>query len=298
MHAYEGTQPYFNYPRILGHELAAEIVEVNGESTFVPGDAVTILPYFSCGTCIACRNGTPNCCVNIKVCGVHADGGMVEYLTVPLEYIIPGGGLTYDELALIEPLAIGAHAVRRAGVKPGEVVLVVGAGPIGLGLMAFAHIAGAYVIAADVNVNRLQFCKEHVNVQHTIDASVNDVYRRLKEITSGDMASVVFDATGNQGAMQQAFDYMAHGGRYVLVGLQKQDLSFNHPEFHKREATLMSSRNATKADFEYVMQCMREGLVNPQTYITHRALFANIKDVFAGWLKPGNGVIKAMVEVG
>ncbi len=298
LHAYEGTQPYFNYPRILGHELAAEVADANGCEGFLTGEAVTVLPYFSCGTCIACRNGKPNCCVNIQVCGVHTDGGMAEYFSVPAHYVIHGNGLSYDELALVEPLAIGAHGIRRANVQTGEFVLVIGAGPIGLGLMEFARIAGARVIAADVNANRLAFCEQHLHVQYTIDASVEEIYRELKEITNADMPTVVIDATGNRGAMITAFSYLAHGGRYVLVGLQKQELSFSHPEFHKREATLMSSRNATKADFAFVMQCMKEGLIKPSTYITHRTKFSQVKDEFEGWLNPANGVIKAMVEVG
>jgi len=297
LHAYEGTQPYFNYPRILGHELAAEVADANGHNEFSAGEAVTVLPYFSCGTCIACRNGKTNCCATIQVCGVHRDGGMAEYFAVPAKYVIHGDGLSFDELALVEPLAIGAHGIRRANVQPGETVVIIGAGPIGLGLMEFARIAGAQVIAVDINANRLAFCKQHLHVQYTIDASVDDVYRVLKEITNGDMAGVVIDATGNKNAMEAAFAYLAHGGRYVLVGLQKQELSFSHPEFHKREATLMSSRNATKADFSFVMQCMKEGLINPSTYITHRTTFNNIKAEFEGWLNPANGVIKAMVEV-
>src|SRR5690349_21486819 len=135
LHAYEGTQPYFEYPRILGHELAGDLVDLDQAPGFAIGDAVTIIPYFSCGHCIACRNGKPNCCVSINVCGVHVDGGMVEYLSVPSSSLVHNGGLGHDQLALVEPLAIGAHAVRRAAVRPDEFVLVVGAGPIGLGVM-------------------------------------------------------------------------------------------------------------------------------------------------------------------
>jgi 2-desacetyl-2-hydroxyethyl bacteriochlorophyllide A dehydrogenase len=297
LHAYQGTQPYFDYPRILGHELAAEVADTNSASGFLQGETVTVLPYFSCGKCIACRNGKPNCCATIQVCGVHTDGGMREFFCVPAEYVIHGNGLSFDELALVEPLAIGAHGIRRADVKPGEVVLIIGAGPIGLGLMEFARVAGARVIAADVNANRLAFCQQHLHVEHTIDASVEDIYRELKEITNGDMATVVIDATGNRGAMVNAFSYMAHGGRYVLVGLQKQELCFSHPEFHKREATLMSSRNATRADFSFVMQCLKGGLIKPSTYITHRTTFGRVKEEFESWLNPATGVIKAMVDM-
>ncbi|MDQ6815290.1 MAG: zinc-binding alcohol dehydrogenase family protein [Bacteroidota bacterium] len=298
LHAFEGTQPFFSYPRVLGHELAGELVEVSDAADFKIGEAVSCIPYFNCGTCIACRTGKPNCCTHIQVCGVHMDGGMAEYLSVPSYSLLHGQGLSFDELALVEPLAIGAHGVRRAGIQPGEFVLVIGAGPIGLGTMEFARIAGGKVIALDVNAHRLQFCKQTLKVPHTINALSATVTAGLMEITNGDMPTVVIDATGNLKAINNAFQYMAHGARYVLIGLQKGDISFSHPEFHKREGTLMSSRNGTRADFEHVISCMKKGEVKPMTYITHRVLFDNVKDEFKSWLHPENGVIKAMVSLG
>jgi 2-desacetyl-2-hydroxyethyl bacteriochlorophyllide A dehydrogenase len=297
LHAYEGTQPYFEYPRILGHELAGELVEADDAEGFKPGEAVTFIPYFNCGTCIACRNGKPNCCTTIKVCGVHAHGGMVEYLSVPSASLIHGEGLSYDELALIEPLAVGAHGIRRAAVQPHEFVLVMGAGPIGLGTMEFARIAGAQVIALDINEARLQFCRDKLQINYTINALDTNVTEQLAQITNGDMPTVVIDATGNQKAINNAFQYMAHGARYVLIGLQKGDIVFSHPEFHKREATLMSSRNATRQDFEQVVAAVKSGLVSPTTYITHRVLFNQVKDEFASWLDPDTGVVKAVIEM-
>ena len=297
LHAFEGTQPYFNYPRILGHELAAELVEVDGRDDFKQHEIVAFIPYFNCGTCIACRNRRPNCCVSLKVSGVHIDGGMVEYLSVPSYSLVHGDGLDLDSLALIEPLAIGAHGVRRAGIKEGEFVLVVGAGPIGLGTMEFARIAGGQVIALDLVDSRLQFCKQNLGVPFTINGSNSDVVEQLKEITDGNMPTVVIDATGSRGAINGAFNFMAHGGRYVLIGLQKEMISFSHPEFHNREATLMSSRNATREDFDHVISSIKNGSINPTNYITHRVGFDQVKDQFASWLNPANGVIKAMVEM-
>ncbi len=297
LHAFEGTQPYFNYPRILGHELAGELIEFDNAPGFEIGEAVSFIPYFNCGECIACRRGKTNCCTKMQVCGVHVDGGMVEYLSVPSSSLLHGEGLGFDELALVEPLAIGAHGVRRAEVEPGEFVLVIGAGPIGLGTMEFARIAGGKVIALDINEQRLQFCKEKLKVAHSVNALAPDVTEQLKTITNGDMPTVVIDATGSLKAINNAFQYMAHGARYVLIGLQKGDISFSHPEFHKREATLMSSRNATRQDFELVIENMKKGEVKPTTYITHRVLFHQVKEEFEGWLNPSNGVIKAMVEM-
>jgi 2-desacetyl-2-hydroxyethyl bacteriochlorophyllide A dehydrogenase len=297
LHAFEGTQPYFNYPRILGHELAGELVEFDDAPGFSAGESVTFIPYFNCGKCVACRNGKTNCCVQMQVCGVHVDGGMVEYLSVPSSSLLHGDGLSFDELALVEPLSIGAHGVRRAALEPGEFVSVIGAGPIGLGTMEFARIAGAKVIALDINEQRLQFCKDKLKVTYTVNALTSDVTEQLKEITNGDMPTVVIDATGSLKAINNAFQYMAHGARYVLIGLQKGDISFSHPEFHKREGTLMSSRNATRQDFEHVIANMKKGEVKPTTYITHRVLFDRVKEEFEGWLNPANGVIKAMVEM-
>ena len=296
LHAYEGTQPFFNYPRILGHELAAEIVETDAAG-FAAGEQVTFIPYFNCGTCIACRMGKPNCCAHIKVCGVHIDGGLTEYLQVPDPTLVHGDGLRVEELALVEPLAIGAHGLRRAGAQPGEFALIVGAGPIGLGTMEFARIAGAQVIALDINESRLRFCRENLQVPFTVNPLREDVPEKLREITRGDMPTVVIDCTGSLAAINNAFQYMGHGGRYVLIGLQKGDIQFNHPEFHKREATLMSSRNATRQDFEHVTDSMKKGFVNPTNYITHQVRFGEVKDTFASWLNPATGVIKAMVEM-
>lgn len=298
LHAFEGTQPYFEYPRILGHELAGELVDFDDAPAFQKGEAVTFIPYFNCGVCIACRSDKPNCCTKMQVCGVHVDGGMAEYVSVPSNALVHGGSLSYDALALVEPLAIGAHAVRRAGIQPGEHVLVVGAGPIGLGIMELARIAGATVMAMDVNETRLAFCKEKLAIPYIINATAHDVREQLSEITTGDMPAVVMDATGNLQAIHSSFQYMAHGARYVLVGLQKGEVCFSHPEFHKREATLMSSRNATREDFNKVISSMEEGLIDPKAYITHRVHFDQVQQDFDSWLKPETGVIKVMVELG
>lgn len=295
LHAFEGTQPFFSYPRILGHELAGDVCDWNGV-TPRDGARATLTPYFNCGICIACRNGRPNCCATLNVCGVHSDGGMVEYLQVPADKLITSD-LSYDELALVEPLAIGAHGIRRAQVQPGEFVLVVGAGPIGLGIMEFARIAGGQVIAMDINEDRLEFCRSRLQVPYTVNASSPDSVNNIRDITSGDMPTVVIDATGHLGAIERGFEFIAHGGRYVLVGLQRGRIGVLHPEFHKREATLMSSRNATQEDFIQVLSAMREGQVRPTTYITHRIGFDELAGQFASLLDPNARVVKAMVSM-
>jgi threonine dehydrogenase-like Zn-dependent dehydrogenase len=220
---------------------------------------------------------------------------MVDYLSVPSALLIHGKGMSYDQLALVEPLAIGAHAIRRAAVQPGEFVLVVGAGPIGLGTMEAARIAGGEVIAMDINKGRLRFCRERLGLLHTVEAG-EEAMEELKHITRGDMPTVVVDATGSLRAIDQSFQYMAHGARYVLVGLQKGEIRFSHPEFHRREGTVMSSRNATRQDFETVMAAMQKKEIDPTAYITHRVGFDGVKSEFAAWLDPATEVIKAMVE--
>jgi threonine dehydrogenase-like Zn-dependent dehydrogenase len=222
---------------------------------------------------------------------------MVDLLSVPDYSLVHGNGLSFDELALVEPLAIGAHGIRRAAIEEGEFVLVVGAGPIGLGAMEFARIAGAQVIAMDINDRRLEFCTEKLGVAHTVNPLKSYPIRQLKEITHNDMPTVVIDATGSLRAINDGFQYLAHSGRYVLIGLQKGEISVSHPEFHKREATLMSSRNATRQDFEHVISSMKKGDVDPATYITHRVRFEEITEQFQSWLIPETGVIKAMVSL-
>lgn len=295
LHAYKGNQPFFSYPRILGHELAATIEQVGEDSGFQPGEDVSFIPYYSCGKCIACRSGKENCCSSIQVCGVHVDGGMTELLKVPEKALLKSHGLSLDALALTEPLAIGAHGVRRAAIQEGEFAVVIGAGPIGLGAAHFAALAGARVIVVDRDQNRLDFCKNNLPVYAVVNGAETDPISFVSELTNGDMAEAVFDATGNLQAIESGLGYLAHGGRFVLIGLQKNNFSFSHPEFHKREASLMSSRNATKADFETVIDALLTGKVNPETYITHRMHFDEVCDRFDSLYEPGNGLIKAMI---
>lgn len=294
-HAFEGTQPFFDYPRILGHEIAAEVVASDPGYEFKTGDFVTISPYFSCGTCIACRNGKTNCCVSIKVFGVHTDGAMQEYISVPVSSIVAGNGLSLDELALVEPLAIGAHGVGLGQIKKGDTVLVLGAGPIGLGAVAFSTINGGEVIVIDVNDSRLDFCRERFDVKHTINPLKNDPMDQIKEITGGDMVKVVIDCTGNLNAINDAFRFLAHGGKFIMIGLQKGTIQVLHPEFHKREAMLMSSRNALPEDFAHVIDCISKGLIKPLDFVTHYVPFKKVKEKFDQLLHADQSLIKALI---
>ncbi|AOH55165.1 alcohol dehydrogenase [Peribacillus muralis] len=297
IHAFGGNQPFFSYPRILGHELSGYIEEIpENPEGLKNGDQVAIIPYLNCGKCMACSVGKTNCCKDMKVLGVHAEGGMSEWITVPYDHLVKTEGLTLDQSAMIEPLSIGAHAVRRAAIHEGEFALVIGAGPIGLGVMAFAKEKGAKVIVMDVNDERLAFARKWAKVDHTLNVLENPL-DKLAELTNGDMPSVVFDATGNAKSMMNSFKYPAHGGRLIYVGLVKSDICFNDPDFHSKELTLMGSRNATRQDFNDVVDTLKNNRLDLSMYITHRAQLDELINQFEGWLAPEAKMIKAIVEM-
>ena len=295
LHIFTGNQPYLSYPRIMGHELSGTVEEAPEGSALSAGDIVTIIPYMSCGHCSACLKGKSNCCRNIGVLGVHRDGGMVEYLSVPQQFVLKAEGLSLDQAAMTEFLAIGAHAVRRGAVEKDQHVLIVGAGPIGMAVAVFAVMNGATVTMIDSREDRLSFCRDHLGVANIVQLGEGDK-DRLSEITEGNFFDVVFDATGNPKAMERGFSFVGHGGAYVLVSIVASDISFNDPEFHKRETTLLGSRNATPEDFERVLEALRAGRV-PEALITHRMTLAEVPANFASLTDPRAGVIKGMVEV-
>ncbi|GCE24005.1 zinc-binding alcohol dehydrogenase family protein [Dictyobacter kobayashii] len=229
LHAFRGEQPFFNYPRILGHELGVEVVAVGEQvQQITVGMRCAVEPYLNCGTCPPCRRGKTNCCMNIRVLGVHIDGGMSEYLLVPADHLHPARTLSFEQLALVEPLAIGAHAVERARLATDEQVLVVGAGPIGLAVTQFALLAGAQVVVMDISESRLDFCRQQWSEVTCINGG-QDAQAALQKIYGDDFPTAVFDATGNPHSMRAAFNYVAYGGRLIFVGLIQGDVSFNDP---------------------------------------------------------------------
>jgi 2-desacetyl-2-hydroxyethyl bacteriochlorophyllide A dehydrogenase len=295
LHAFKGIQPYFTYPRVLGHELAVEYVEGNAKG-FSKGDLLTILPYKYCGSCFACRQGKTNCCSSLSVMGVHEDGGMCEYLSVPDHLLIKSDGLTLDQITMVEPLAIGAHAVQRASIQPHDQVLVMGAGPIGIGLLHFLSMLQIKTMVTETIPFRIEYCCAHIPGIVCIDPAKENMEDALLSYTNGDMPSVIFDATGNLSAIDQSLSYLSHAGRYVLVGLQQQDIRVNHPQFHKREATLMSSRNATKADFEFVIETLNNKSIDVNPMITHRLNFDGLPEDFPSLFENKSHLIKAMIS--
>lgn len=296
MHIFRGTQPFLSYPRVMGHELSGHVVSAPDGSALAAGDQVYVMPYLSCGTCIACRKGKTNCCTRIEVLGVHRDGGMSEYLALPERFVVKTEGISLDDAAMIEFLAIGAHAVTRGSVQAGDNVLVVGAGPIGMAAMLFAKLKGATVTVLDARQDRLQFCRDTFGIERTVQTGAQDK-DQLAAYSDGEFFDIVFDATGNIKAMERGLEFVAHGGTYVLVSIVRDTLSFSDPEFHKRETSLLGSRNATAADFEEVVAAMKAGLVPTALLNTHRSTLDEFTAVLPLWMEPSAGVIKAIVEV-
>ena len=297
LHAYKGDQPFFSYPRVLGHELGVEVEELAESSPGIHvGDYCAVEPYYNCGLCPSCRTGKTNCCEQLSVLGVHEDGGMCEVLAVPVHKLHPSRTLPLEHLALVEMLTIGAHAVSRAGVTTRHRVLVIGAGPIGLAAIQFAQLAGGSPVVFEMDASRRAFCKNFMRVEHALAPS-DSPEDQLRDIYRGALPDIVLDATGNTHSMHNAFSYVGSGGTLVFIGLFIGDISFYDPEFHRKEMTLMSSRNATPADFSYVIRMLEEGRINLNPWITHRTHIDRVVDEFPTWLDRSQGVIKAMIDV-
>ncbi len=294
---YLGKMPFFSYPRIPGHELGVEVLKVGeGVTNVKPGDRCSVEPYINDPESYASRRGHPNCCERLEVLGVHRDGGMRPRFVLPARKLHPSKKLGFEQLALVETLAIGCHAVNRAAVKADESCLVIGAGPIGLSALEFVKLSGAKTIVLDVNDRRLDFCKTVMGVPHTVKLT-EDVVNDLREVTDGHMPDVVIDATGSSVSMSNAFGYTAPGGRLVYVGITTEEVRFKHPVFHKTEGTLLCSRNALPADFHKIIRLIEKGQIDTGPWVTHRSAFEDLPGLFPSYTRPETGVIKAMVEV-
>lgn len=295
-----GKMPFFSYPRIPGHELGIEVAAVGESVTNVkPGDHCSVEPYINCQRCYSCRRGHTNCCDGHLTLGVHIDGGMRSHFIVPARKLHISRQLSFEQLALVETLAIGCHAINRAQPKPAEHVLVIGAGPIGLSVIEFSKLTGARTIVMDMNEARLAFARDRMGIPDTIHAKGDgSELAKLSEITAGQLADVVVDATGSNRSMGAALQYCAFAGRLVYVGITQQEVSFPHaPIMHRRELTLLASRNALAPDFARIIRLIEEGRIDTVPWITHHAAFDNLIAEFPAWLKPETGVIKAMVVV-
>lgn len=295
-HIFEGNQPYLDYPRVMGHELAVEVVEAPEDSGLAAGTICVANPYLNCGDCGACRKGKPNCCEKLAVLGVHRDGGMASLISLPPKNLIAAPGLTVEECAMVEFLAIGAHAVRRAAIAAGERTLVIGAGPIGLGVGLFASLSGGAVTMMDRDQGRLDVARELFNVAGSILAA-GDVGGLVKNGADGSAFDIVFDATGSRESIEDGFAYVANGGRYVLVSVVKGSISFTDADFHRKELTLMGSRNATSEDFARVIATIGAGQAPSNKWITHRTSLEGAVRDLPKWASQKSGLIKAVIEI-
>ena len=294
LHAFAGNQPFFTYPRIPGHELGVEVVAVGaGVRNVGVGEHCAVEPYLSCGHCIACRRGRTNCCETLKVLGVHVDGGWRDEIVVPAAKLHGSKTLTFEQLALVETLGIGAHAVARGAPERGESTLVVGAGPIGLAVAQFAVEAGARVTVLDVSETRRAFAARWLGA-HALDAR-GLTPDGLRAALGGDLPTLVFDATGNPAAMRQAFLWPAQGGRIVFASLVQGEIAFDDPNFHRRELTVHATRNSTAVEFRRIIGLIESGRIDTAPWVTHRALLADVPKIFAEWTRRETGVIKAMI---
>ena len=297
---YLGKMPFFSYPRIPGHELGAEVLAVGAGVTNVkPGDRCSVEPYINCGHCYSCQRGFTNCCETNKTLGVMCDGGMCERMILPARKLHPSSKLTFEQLALVETLAIGCHAVNRGEPKATEHVLVIGAGPIGLSAIEFARLSGARTIVMDMNEQRLAFVREKMRVPDTILARGDgEELKRLSDLTNGRLADVVVDATGSNKSMGHALNYCAFKGRLVYVGITQSEISFPHaPALHRRELDIRASRNALPGDFTRIIGLIERGEIDTKPWITHHAVFDEMIEAFPKWTLPETGVIKAMVKL-
>lgn len=296
---YLGKMPFYSYPRIPGHELGVEVVAVGeGVGNVAVGDHCSVEPYINCQKCIACRTGHNNCCVNHQTLGVHCDGGLRPFFTVPARKLHVSRKLSMDQLALVETLAIGCHAVDRGAPGASETVLVIGAGPIGLSAVEFAKVSGARTIVMDMNERRLAFVREVMGVPDTIMAKGNEEdLKALEALTDGDLAQVVVDATGSHHSMSGALKYVGFAGRLVYVGVTQEELRFGHPLMHRREMSILASRNAMSPDFGRIIKLIEEGRIDTQPWMSHSAGLEEVPGVFTDWMKPESGVMKAIVTL-
>jgi 2-desacetyl-2-hydroxyethyl bacteriochlorophyllide A dehydrogenase len=289
LHAFEGTQPFFTYPRILGHELAVEVIETgDGVSEFKTGDRCAVNPYLTCGECAACSRGRTNCCAKMRVIGVHTDGGMRDRILLPAKQMYKCKRLPPAQIPLVETLAVGIHAVGRAAAQPGDRAIVVGAGPIGLSVIEFLRLAGADIGVVEKMPERLEFASRHYGLKR--------YYPSHAEARQEEPSMLVFDCTGDKGSMESAIQLVQQGCTLVFVGLINDTVSLFDPDLHRREATILASRNSTSAEHRRVLDHMEGGRIDVAAWPTDCVGPDAMGERFPLWLHRQAGVVKAVVE--
>lgn len=296
--SYRGTYAYFDYPRIPGHEFSAEIVQVEENPYGLKkGMIVTCNPYFNCTSCYSCRRGLVNCCSTNQTMGCQRDGAFSQYITMPLERIYDGKGLPARTLALIEPFCISYHGVWRAGVRPGDRVLVMGAGTIGVLAAVAARAKGARVYVCDVAEKKLDYAMEHFGLDGAIlNRSPESFADQVEAITGGDGFDVTIEAVGLPSTFQNCIDGAAFGGRVVLIGIGKKNLDFNFTMIQKKELNVYGSRNARKKDFLELIDLVKEGAVDLEKIVTHVFKFQDAPQAFAQFDAHADEMLKVLFD--
>lgn len=299
MSLYKGKMSgYASYPRIPGHELAARIVEIdeNNEYGLKKNMLVTVNPYYNCGECYSCSRGYVNCCVDNKTMGLARDGVCAQYITMPLERIYDGKGLNALELSLIEPFCISYHGVKKADIKAGENVLVVGSGTIGLFAMVAAKLKGANVVMCDVAEEKLKLAVTKFGADDYILNDNNDTFLdKVLQKTNGNKFDVAIEAVGFPSTLQNCLDAVASVGRVVEIGIGTQTLDFEYSMIQKKEITLMGSRNALKEDFEELIDLANNKKVDLKNFISEVVDFRNASEVFEKIAKDPSKNIKTVL---
>lgn len=277
--AYKGINPLVTYPRIIGHEIAGEVLEApRGETQIMPGDRVVIEPSVFCGTCYPCMNQRTNCCENLAVRGVHIDGGMSEFCFHPRHLIhkVPAG-VSWKHLAMVEPLTISMHAVKRVRLAKGEHLVVTASGPIGLLAAQYALVIGAVPIMVDPIDERLAFARL-LGIPHGINPVKESAVERIKDITGGRMAEAVIEASGSDAAIRSSVDYVAYSGRISLVGWPKGEVSLMTAMVTKKELDVMGSRNSLR-DFPESIELIAGNKIDVASLVTRTVSFEEVPAV-------------------
>ena len=295
---YRGTFAYASYPRIPGHELAVEVVDVADNSYGVKkGMLATVNPYFNCGKCYPCRTGRLNCCVVNETMGAQRDGGFRHYLAMPVERIYDSRGLGVRETALVEPFCISYHGVKRADIRPGEKVLVIGAGTIGILAMLAAKHFGAEVYVADVAPGKLELATKLGAAGTFVNSSPDAFKEWTDKTTSGDGFAVTVEAVGLPATFQNAIDAVASAGRVVIVGISKKNIDdFNFTIIQKKELAVYGSRNAVKQDFVEVIDMMLKDGLQADAVVTNTYDFQDAPAAFREFDRRAGEMLKVLIK--
>lgn len=296
--SYQGRNPMVSFPRVPGHEIAA-IVDKSGAGVtdLAKGQSVTVLPYFNCGSCVACRKGRPNACRNNQTMGVQREGAMSEYVCVPRRHVIPVEGLRQRDLALIEPLAVGFHAAARAEIQPGETVAILGVGMIGLGVLLGARARGARVIAVDLADGKLDLAGR-LGAETGVNGAREDTIARLNELTDGEGPAVIIEAAGAGATFRQAVDAVAACGRVVYVGYTSAEVSYETRLFPMKEIEIYGSRGATLADFHAVIAHLRGHPELADLIVTRMPRLEAAAGALRDWASAPGAVTKIIIDMG